>query len=514
MMGRCITIVSILTSGCAEEPISPPSPPPTPVVSIVSPVDGVQILDGTVVEVSATDDKGIVKVEVYIDNSLDSTHVFLVPPYRFAWDVSSLPDSSLHTIYSKAYDADGNQTSTPVHTVLVNRFGPSNLQVNVANGVILNLGWQDNCQFETGFEVEQSYDGLNFTLLNAYPRDVTSVNYLFDFSVSELYYLRVRAIADSTTSGYSNTVHVYSETLLYAGTASGVFGWDGANWSSFGNPPGGGNVSALTSFFELLAGRDVGSIGGPFKWDGTSWLTIAGGVDGYVHSFESYQGNLVVGGLFGSAGGKSANNVATLDFSWSALGTGVNDRVYALKVFEDELYAGGTFTAAGSVAANYIARWNGSTWRPVDSGLDGEVVSLEVFNNELYAGANNIAKWNGSTWAPVGAGMNNTIFQLKVYRNEMYAGGAFTDAGGVAANRVAKWNGTTWEPVGSGMNERVFAMEVYEDELFAGGLFTTADGLAAGNIAKWNGTTWSPVGSLNDVRSLHLHSYWTWVSLP
>ena len=58
----------------------------------------------------------------------------------------------------------------------------------------------------------------------------------------------------------------------------------------------------------------------------------------------------------------------------------------ALTVYNGELIAGGRFTTAGGVTCNYIARWNGATWQPLGAGMNGDVYALTVYNGELIAG--------------------------------------------------------------------------------------------------------------------------------
>jgi hypothetical protein len=65
--------------------------------------------------------------------------------------------------------------------------------------------------------------------------------------------------------------------------------------------------------------------------------------------------------------------------------------VGALTVYNGDLIAGGGFTTAGGTPANKIARWNGSTWAPLGSGVSGglsKVHALAVYNGELIAGGN------------------------------------------------------------------------------------------------------------------------------
>ena len=77
-----------------------------PVVSISSPPDGSVITGGVItVNVSATDNVGVTKVELYVNGSLHSTDTS--SPYSFLWDSSQRPDGT-YQFYAKAYDAAGN----------------------------------------------------------------------------------------------------------------------------------------------------------------------------------------------------------------------------------------------------------------------------------------------------------------------------------------------------------------------------------------------------------------------
>ena len=100
------------------------------------------------------------------------------------------------------------------------------------------------------------------------------------------------------------------------------------------------------------------------------------------------------------------------EYGWGPLGSGMNSDVYALTVYNGELIAGGNFTTAGGVACNRIARWNGSQWQPLGTGMSGTsspfIRTLTVFNGELIAGGS-FTTAGGVTcnyiarWAAVGA---------------------------------------------------------------------------------------------------------------
>ena len=290
-----------------------------------------------------------------------------------------------------------------------------------------------------------------------------------------------------------------------------------------------------------------------------NWSGLSYGMNHWVHALTVYNGELIAGGEFTSAGGVPANYIAKWNgYSWSALGTGSNAQVDALCVFNGQLVAGGRFTSAGGIKLNFIAQWDGTSWNDDLGGVGSIVAALTVYNNKLVAGgyfvyaddlpvnyiatrvsggwqamgggmggsqgqvmalghygsdliaagfftsaggspANHIAKWNGTSWSPLGSGISNIVYSLTEYNGELIAGGLFLSAGGNSAKSIAKWNGTTWSPLGSGITgsiyQYVFGLTVLNNELYAGGLYETAGGITCNGIAKWDGTNWYPLSS-------------------
>ncbi len=325
---------------------------------------------------------------------------------------------------------------------------------------------------------------------------------------------------------------VFNGELIAGGGFSSVGGtpanniayWDGLTWSPLGSGMRGGYpyvtfVFALTLYNgELIAGGSFYTAGGTeahniARWDGTIWSPLGSGVSHRVLALTEYNGELIAGGWFHTAGGTSANHIARWDGqTWSPLGSGMTEDpgatyVSALTEYNGELVAGGEFSTAGGTVVNSIARWEGTQWSPLGSGMNGSVRALTEYNGELIAGgwfttaggteANKIARWDGTTWSPLGSGMNSTstVLALTVYNGELIAGGSFTTADGKEANRIGRWDGTSWSALGSGTNSVVWALTVYNGELIAGGEFTTAGGTPANHIARWDGTSWSPLGS-------------------
>jgi hypothetical protein len=305
----------------------------------------------------------------------------------------------------------------------------------------------------------------------------------------------------------------------------------------FGGPGILRTIWAMTVFQgELVIGGDFGSAGGQTvnhiaRWNGTTWRTLGGpsgiGVNGRVNALAVYAGSLFVGGNFTTAGGIVVNRVARWSGSdWFALtgpsGTGITEgfggpRVEALTIYNGELVVAGSFGSAGGLTANSIARWNGSAWLPfVDQpsgviGVNGQVSALAVYNGQLVAAgafvgagassASRIARWSGSTWltlpGPSGNGMAgpvDSVRALYVHNGELVAGGRFSSAGGTAANNIARWTGSTWLPVsgpsGNGVDDFVWTLGSFGTDLLVGGNFSTAGGVSANRIARWDGSLW------------------------
>jgi hypothetical protein len=132
-----------------------PSPDEKPEVTLISPSGSTEILDSVYVEISAKDNKGITRVDFIIDNIIIKS--WAVGPYKANLDLSMYSDSSWHTAYAKAYDADSNYTTTPVLTLSFRRlFAPVNLWAESFSEKVIKLHWKDISRFANGYQVELS----------------------------------------------------------------------------------------------------------------------------------------------------------------------------------------------------------------------------------------------------------------------------------------------------------------------------------------------------------------------
>ncbi|MBL9079214.1 MAG: hypothetical protein JNL08_17055 [Planctomycetes bacterium] len=197
--------------------------------------------------------------------------------------------------------------------------------------------------------------------------------------------------------------------------------WNGTNWApvTFQQPNVVGNILALAEDGngDLLLGGS-GPLG-IYRWDGTTLQTFAAmGAGTAIYGLGRLPGgDLVAGGLFGSIGGVTANNIARYDgTTWHAFGSGTNPSsvVRAVCVLPNgDLVAGGQFTTAGGIAVNNIARWNGTAWSALGAGVTGVAPGFQPVRSLAFP--------------PAGP---------------LFVGGTFTTAGGAPCASLARL-GTT-----------------------------------------------------------------------
>ncbi len=106
------------------------------------------------------------------------------------------------------------------------------------------------------------------------------------------------------------------------------------------------------------------------EWNGSSWSALGSGCGGgfypYVFGLVSFGNDLYVAGLYTIAGGMTANGIAKWNgTSWATLGSGFYNGgsnaygAYAITIYNNELVATGIFSTAGGTGASNIAKWDG-----------------------------------------------------------------------------------------------------------------------------------------------------------
>jgi hypothetical protein len=190
---------------------------------------------------------------------------------------------------------------------------------------------------------------------------------------------------------------------------------------------------------------------------------------------------------------------------WAAFGGGTNGPVDVLLTLADgNVLVGGSFGEAGGNAARQVALWNGNALVPLGDGLEGEVNCAVEFNGEIYVGGSmlygiaDLAKWTGSSWefSVVTDGKLPWINALHVHNGSLYAAGEAMGFAGVD-HRVLRFTGSEWESVGQPLNDKIRTLESFNGDLIAGGAFTTnqwGTEPTIRHVARFDGSEWVQLG--------------------
>ena len=133
---------------------STPGDTQAPAVAVSSPTAGSTVQGLVPVNVTATDNYGVMKVELYVNGALKATDT--TAPYQFSWDTTGLANGSAN-VSAKAYDAASNQgLSTSVMVQVANGLNdtvPPQTRINsptagaaVSGTVALSASATDNVQ--------------------------------------------------------------------------------------------------------------------------------------------------------------------------------------------------------------------------------------------------------------------------------------------------------------------------------------------------------------------------------
>ncbi len=284
-------------------------------------------------------------------------------------------------------------------------------------------------------------------------------------------------------------------------SASQVARWDVAtnSWHPLGSGVSGGRVFAIAVQGDnVYVGGEINQAGGQSinhiaKWntqDGT-WSSLGNGVNDIVWQITPSEDgySVYVGGDFTDVGSKIAkwdDNAS----AWFTLGSGVNGRVRAVAVGpspdggQETVYVGGLFDTAGGNSAYNIAMWlsDSGTWQAMGNGLDERPYVIAVYGSNVYVGGNfttadgvtvnHIVRWNAdlNSWSALGSGVDGPVFGLAVDSvGDLYVGGVFSQASGVAARNVALWTGSSWQALGDGVDGQVEAVAINGSQVLFGG---------------------------------------------
>ncbi|MBL8887534.1 MAG: immunoglobulin domain-containing protein [Phycisphaerales bacterium] len=251
----------------------------------------------------------------------------------------------------------------------------------------------------------------------------------------------------------------------------------------------------------LIAGGSFSTAGGNpatniAKWDGSAWEGLAGrGPNGFVYSLLPMDGALVVAGSFSKIGTLTANCVATWDGTqWRDMGSagaapfGSGSTIYKLLRYNGQLVAGGYFFQ-GNTPIGGAAYWTGSAWQLLGTGSSRFYDMLEFEGSLVACGSSGVFRLEGSAWKRLGLAFNGDVRTLGVHNGVLYAGGNFQSVGGTNAIGMARWNTESWSPVGAGAAS-VKSLLSFGGVLFASVQDGTFDGAVKGTVICWDGAKW------------------------
>ena len=168
-------------------------------------IDNAKNETGVVIE-RATDGKTFVKlaevaanVLVYIDKNVVDNATYTYRVFAKNANVNSMPSAAV-------------AVTTPLKPLNP----PSSLVVRALSDNEISLTWQDNEGLETGFEIQRSKDGINWTKIGEVRTNVVT---LLDGNLDPTvkYFYRVRAFNEKQVSVFSNTAD--ATTLITTGFA-------------------------------------------------------------------------------------------------------------------------------------------------------------------------------------------------------------------------------------------------------------------------------------------------------
>jgi len=108
--------INVYRSLTAAKTAVPQTDTTPPTVSITSPSTGVAVSGTVLVNVTASDNVGVAKVELYVNGTLFAANA--TAPYNFSWDSLAVADGAC-TLRTVAYDAAGNVSQSAQVTVTV-----------------------------------------------------------------------------------------------------------------------------------------------------------------------------------------------------------------------------------------------------------------------------------------------------------------------------------------------------------------------------------------------------------
>lgn len=232
---------------------------------------------------------------------------------------------------------------------------------------------------------------------------------------------------------------------------------DSGTWSSMT----GGGGTALEVFDGDLYG---GGLGSPRRWNGSGWETFGDGIFGQVYDLHAHDGVLYIGGSLNAFIEPGPDLIGWDGTDMFSVGGGTDGTVHVMASWQGDLVVGGEFDSAGGVSARRLVRWDGSQFHPFGDGqtLTGFAVQeLATFQGDLYVGGDLVSGQSPMDWIAVWSDaegfqplgettLNSSVFTLAPDEagGVLWMGGGWFELGDAPLGGV-----TTWTPAGNGPSD-------------------------------------------------------------
>ncbi len=375
------------------------------------------------------------------------------------------------------------------------------LFAGTAKGVLhLELGsdvWLDRKSIETSqksIQVLESY-------LEGESRYILAGTALGVFRYDGKFWKSLNTEGLTNTDIHALTSYVQDEVrYILAGTADGeVFQHNGSRWIELIDLTA-TDVRDLTNYLEngsriILAGTD----GGVFQHDGSRWIELIGLTNPDVRSLTSYEEGTSRIILAGTDGGVFQYQ----NDSWSALNDGLtNPDVLTLTSYEE---SASRIILAGT-ADGEVFQHNGTNWSALNGSLTNDVRTLTSYEESasriILAGtADGVFQHQSDSWSAINDGLTNTDVRTLISYEEDTS---HTILVGTAEGVFRQPHDDSWSELTTDLPETVNALESYELNgtlyIFAG----TQEGLF---VREQNGISWDLDSDLDEPNVQDLDIY-------
>lgn len=151
----------------------------------------------------STDGVNFGKIQDLVANTTSFSNTGLNASAKYYYRIRAV-NSAGPSPYSNIADA-----TTQAPPIVIPR-PPSSLSAAAASSTQINLIWADNANDETGFELEGSTDGMNFTKITDLAANTTTYSHT-GLNASTKYHYRIRAKNSAGASSYSNVAEATTQ---------------------------------------------------------------------------------------------------------------------------------------------------------------------------------------------------------------------------------------------------------------------------------------------------------------